>query len=304
MWDLVKKYWDLLSGFIVGLGLSFIAHFNSDSVRQIYSVIILVLSCMGLFRFVRQSVEKWKKKRRERNLLDDMVDSNIAVKAIRFAQNPTKAGEKIGKLITLLLGGKHIMKKLKELFDKYKGYLLTVLLGVLTAVEHYGGYINELCGGVLMIKGVEVLPIVTLVCTVVVGCLSNKYTKAEVAEIKALFAKPITNESVKAEMKKSLKDKKAQLAQLVKTQTAKEVELESLNNELKSLENTYNAKVEMYRMIPQLATDSDVQVALNAVNVCKQKIANKESEVNEVKASVENLETMVNALKSQLQGGE
>lgn len=303
MWDLVKKYWDLLSGFIVGLGLSFIAHFNSETMRMIYSVIILVLFSIGLFRLVRQAIDKGIKKRREHNLLDNVVDNQIAVKAIQFAQNPTKVGEKIRKLF-MTLGGKNIMKKIKELFDKYKGYLLTVLLGVLTAVENYGGYINALCGGVLMINGVAVLPIVTLVCTIVVGCLSNKYTKGQIEKIKALFAKSSTNELVKAEIKKNLKDNTVKHTQFIKIQATKETELENLKSELESLKNTYNAKVEMYRMIPQLATDEDVQLALNAVNECSQKIANKESEIREVKSSVTNLETMIGALKSQLQGGE
>ena len=93
MWELVKKYWDLIIGFIVGIGLSIIAHSDGEKVRLIYSVIVLLLACMGLFRCIRQSVEnEMKKKRvnRERNLLDAMVDTQIAIKAINLAQDPTK----------------------------------------------------------------------------------------------------------------------------------------------------------------------------------------------------------------------
>jgi hypothetical protein len=199
------------------------------------------------------------------------------------------------------MGGiKHIMKKLKEIFDKYKGYLLTVLLGVLTAVEQYGGYINQLFGGVLVVNGVEILPIVTLFCTVVVGILSNGYTKEQVEKIKALFSKSSTDELVKAEIKKSLKDNTAKHSQFTKIHASKETELENLKSELESLNNTHNAKKEMYHMIPQLASAEDVQLAANAVYECQQRIVNKESEIMEVKTTVENLKTTINALKSQL----
>lgn len=304
MWDLVKKYWDLLSGFIVGLVLSFMANYDSELLRQMYSIVILLLSCMGLFRIIRQAVEKGmkrKKKSREHNLIDTMVDNLAAVKAIKLAQESTKVGEKLGKFYMTLIGGKNsIMKKLKELFDRYKGYLLTVFLGVLTAVEQYGGYINELCGGVLVINGVEILPVVTLVCTVIVGILSNGYTKEQVEKIKSLFSRSSTSELVRAEIKKSLKDNSVKHTQFTKIQASKETELENLKSELESLNNTHNAKKEMYHMIPQLATAEDVQLAANAVSDCERKIVNKESEIVEVKNTVENLKNMINDLKSKL----
>ena len=302
MWHLVKKYWDLLSGFIVGLALSFMAHFDCDTVRWMYSVIILMLVCIGLFRLIRQAIEKKKPKQvREHTPIDDAVDNLIALKAINLAQEPTKEGEKIGKLFTILWGGKnYIMKKLKELFDKYKGYLLTLLLGALTAVEHYGGFINQLCGGALMVNGVAVLPLVTLVLTILVGIVSNGYTKEQREKIIALFSKSSTNELVNAEIKKKLKDNTAKHTQFVKILSTKESEKANLNSELEGLKNTYYAKKAMYGMTPQLATEEDVLLAANAVRECESKIANKDAEIVEVQASVTNLETMINALRSNL----
>lgn len=303
MWDLVKKYWDLLSGFLVGTALSFMAHSDIEKVRFIYSVIILLLVCMGLFRFIRQAVEKGVKKKREsrqHSLLDVMVDNQIAVKAIGFAQDPTKEGDKVGKLLKTLLGGKKIMKKLKELFGKYKGYLLTVLLGILTAIETCGGYINQLCGGVLTINGVAVLPLATLVIAIIVGILSNGYSKDQVEKIKALFSKSSTNELVRAGIKKKLAESKANHTQFVKIQATKEAELANLQSELEGLKNTYFAQKEMYGMTPQLATEEDVLLAANAVRECEANIANKKVEIEETKTTISNLEATINALKSQL----
>jgi hypothetical protein len=304
LWDLVKKYWDLVSGFIVGMALSFMAHSDSDKVRLIYSIIILLLACMGLFRFIRQALERGKKKReeaRDRNLLDGMVDAQIAVRVINLAQEPTKEGEKYGRLfISLWEDTKDIMKKFKVYFDKYKGYLLTIVLGLLTAIETCGGYINQLCGGVLMVGNIAVVPLVTLILTIVVGILSNGFTKEQYEKVKALFSKASTKELVFIEIKKSLKETTEKHKQYNKILATKEVELANLQSELESLMNTYNAKKEMYVMIPQLATEEDVHLAANAVSECKVKISAKEAEIEDTKATITNLATTIGALKSQL----
>lgn len=301
---MVKKHWDLVCGFIVGLALSFTDHFGGEKVRLYSSVIILILACMGLFRFIRQAIDKEMKKRkdkRESNLLDVIVDNQLAVKAIGFAQDPTKEVEQVGKLFMKLWEvNKKIMKKIKELFSKYKGYMLTIALGVLTLVEQYGGYINEMMGGKLVIKGVEVIPLITLIASIVVGILSNGYTKDQMTKIKALFSKSSTSELVTAEIRKSIKENTAKYAQLHKTLATKETELENLQSEYESLGNTYNAKKEMYNMTPQLATDEDVQLAFNAWTECEAKINSKAAEITEIDVTMDNLSTTISALKSQL----
>ena len=304
MWDLVKKYWDLLVGLVVGLVLSITAHSNCEKVRLIYSIVILLLVCMGLFRFIRQAVEKGKKGKDEsrgHTIVDSLLDNQIAVRAIGLAQEPTKEGEKLLKQsLKIMEVTKSIMKKLKELFDKYKGYLLTVVLGLLTALETYGGYINQLCGGVLTIKGVEVVPFVTLVLTVIVGILSNGFTKEQVEKIKALFSKSSATELVEEEIKKSLKANTEKRKQFAKILTTKETELANLKSEMESLTNTYNAKKEMYAMIPQLATEEDVMLAKNAVSECDVKINNKVAEIEETNTTIANLTASIEALKSKL----
>jgi hypothetical protein len=302
LWDLVKKYWDLFIGFIVGLALSIMSRSDNEIVRWVYSDILIVLASVGLFRFIRQAIDQErKKKQRERTMIDGVVDSLAVIKVINFAQEPTKEGNKIKKLFITLWGGKnYIMKKLKELFDKYKGYLLTVVLGVLTAVEQYGGFINQLFGGVLVFNGVAVLPVITLALTIVVGLLSNGYSKEQVEKIKALSSKSTTNELVAAEIKKQLKDNTTKHTQFVKIVSTKESELADLNSELEGHKNRYFAKKEMYGMTPQLATAEDVNIAANAVKECESKISNKEAELADARINVSNLEATINALKSKL----
>jgi chromosome segregation ATPase len=163
-----------------------------------------------------------------------------------------------------------------------------------------GGYINTLLGDALTVNGIELLPLITLGATVLVGILSNGYTKEQKEKIKALFSKSTTNELVKEEIKKTIKEKSAQLAQFNKILTTKQHELDNLNTELATLNNTLEAKKEMYSMPVQLATAEDVQLANNAVTDCQAKIVDKTNELNETQKTIDNLNTQINALKSQL----
>ena len=295
----IKKYWDLIGGAVVGVGMCIISHIQLERVQLFYSIIILFLVSIGLFRVIRQSIEKPRNERKH-NIIDSVVDSQMAIKALSLAQSPTKEGEQIGKIfINLLEELKSIMNKLKQFFDKFKGYLLTIALAVLSVVEMCGGFINQLCGGVFTINGVEVLPVVTLACTALVGILSNGYTKEQREKIKALFSKSSTNELVQAEIKKSIKENTAKLAEFNKILSTKQTELANLQSELESAKNTHAAKKEMYGMIPQLATAEDVQLAANAVVDIEAKITEKAAEIKKVEATIEHLKTTLTALKSQ-----
>ena len=304
MIGLIKKYWDIISGTFAGIGLAFLAKFKLEKVQLYYSIIILVLVSIGVFRIVRQAVEKQREKKtktRKHNLIDTMVDGQKSIKAISLATEPTKEGEKVGKLfIDLWEVNKKIMKKIKTLYDKYKGYFLTIALGVLTAIEQYGGYINDLCGGKLVVNGIEIIPLITLVATIIVGIISNGFTKEQMEKIKALFSKSSTEELIMEEIKKSIKDNSQKLTQFNKIKSTKEAELENLKTEMVGLKNTLQAKEGMYNMTPRIATLEDVQLAQNAVSDCALKINNKEVEIAEVKATIDNLNTTIKALKSQL----
>jgi hypothetical protein len=212
-----------------------------------------------------------------------------------------KEGEKIGKfLIEIWEVIRNTMKKIKVFFDKFKGYILTLALMILSLLEMCGGFINSACGGVFTVNGVEVLPVVALGCTAVVGIISNGYTKDEREKIKALFSKSSTNELVKAEIKRTISEKSTELANARKDLAKKQTELGNLQAELERNKNTHAAKKEMYVMVPQLATAEDVQDAANDVVHTEAWIATKTAEIESVTAQIETLETTIGALKNQL----
>lgn len=296
----IKKYWDIIGGVLAGLGIAVIAKFELLVLQVCYSEIILIIVCIGFLRLIRQSTQK-KQDDRKHTAIDAVVDSQKPIKAISLAQSPVEEGEKLGKKILSLWGEtKPMMDKFKNFFSKFKGYTLTFALTILSVVEMSSGFINSAFGGVLVFNGIEVLPVVTLVCAVTVGAVSNGFTKEQQEKIKALFSKSTTNELVLAEIKKQIKEKTAQLAQFNKALTTQEHELANFESELEALNSTLQAKMEMYSMVPQLATSEDVQLATNAVTECKAKIAAKADEISKTKETVDTLTTTVNALRNQL----
>ena len=286
----------------MGVVLAVMANFKLETVQLYYSIIILILVSIGIMRCIKQAIEKQRhQKERKHNIIDNIVDGQKSIKAISLSQSPTEAGEKIGKKIIILWEVfKKVMEKVKLFFGKFKGYMLTIALAVLTVIEMCGGFVNSMFGGTLTINGVAVLPLIALGATTVVGALSNPNTKEQREKIKALFSKSTTNELVLVEIKKNIKENTAQLAQFNKKLTTQEHELANFESEYESLNNTLAAKKEMFAMVPQLATNEDVQLATNAVVSCQKKIAEKKNEIKATKTSIDNLTTTINALKSQI----
>lgn len=298
----ITYYWDIISGIILGIVFAVAADFELEKIQLIYSIIILILVSIGCCRLIKQSLDTNKKKKKERhNVIDNLIDFQKPVKAISLAQDPTKEGSKVGEaIINLLKKGVKSMKKLKVLFDKFKGYILTIALTILSFVEMAGGYINDLCGDVLVYKNVEILPLVTLIAAIVVGCISNGFTKDQKEKIKALFSKSSTNELVQAEIKKTLKEDETKLKEFNKILVTQENALDNLKSQLASAKNTHSAKVEMHNMTPQLATDADVQLAATEVVNIEAAIVEKTKEIEKTKTQINNLTTTINALKNQL----
>lgn len=292
----LRKYWDIWGGGVIGVALAFMAEFKIESIQLYYSVIILILVSVGALKVVKQTIEKRK---RRHIFIDDI--KTLPDKAVSFASDPAKEGERVGRGIVEIINLLEvIMEKIKVFFDKFKGYLLTFALAVLTAVEMCGGFINELFGGTLILWGIEVIPFVTLAATVVVGILSNGYTTEQRAKIKALFSKTSANELVFQEIKKSIKETKAKLTEFNKVLAQKNAELEALQGELRTAQNTYEAKTEMANMTPKLATAEDVQLAKNTVIAIEAKIADKKAEIADTQKTLKKLNTTLSALQSQL----
>ena len=296
----ILKTWDIIAGILLTLTIAVTTNFNQTKITLIYSILILLLVSIGCFRILKQSLEQSKKTKRN-NVIDVLIDTQKPIKAISLAQDPTQEGKKLGEaILNFLKGAKIIMKKIKEFFTKFKGFILALALAILSIVEMCGGFINEMLGDALVINGVKIVPLITIVAATIVGCISNGYTKEQRDKIKALFSKSTTNELVTAEIKKTLKENETKLKEFNKVLLTQENALANLESQLVTATNTHNAKVEMFNMKPQLATEEDVQLSANEKVNIEAAINEKKQEIAKTKASIEKITLTISALKEQL----
>lgn len=135
MLKIIKKYWDILGGAISGIILSIVVHWELVKIQLIYSVIILILVLIGLFKVMLlkyNEVHGSKEKIDHHNAIDKLVDNQKPIKAIRFSQHPTQDGEELGNLIIeTTKGSKQMLKWVK----KNKGALVSCLVALLGLLE-------------------------------------------------------------------------------------------------------------------------------------------------------------------------
>ena len=253
MKDLIKRYWDILGGTITGLFLSIIAKWKLDSIQLIYTEIILILVCIGLFKVLKNGIDNFTKGRKK-IVVDKLVENQKPMKAITLANEPTKTGEELGEvLIDTMKGGKKIMEKLKKLFV-WIGKYWQQLLGIVSAIGEYSLYVYalvcdklnfilqylpqnnawQICGKIGI--GIVVLLVVALqirnMCKWVgVGSVekANEYLVSKKEEVKSKLSA-----SAKENVKKVVKDYQSQLKKVEKTISSLETQIKEVDSSISS----------------------------------------------------------------------
>lgn len=297
MRDLIKKYWDILGGSVTGLFLSYLVKFQLTKVQLVYSVIILILVCIGVFKIIKQAIDKSIE--RKKTIFDELVEASRPIKAIRVAQDPMKDGEKIGTLIVdAYEGGKRNMEKLKVFFDKFKGYILTFALALMGLIEAFGGFFNDLLGDKLVVNGINIISVVALVCSAVIGCVSNGYSREQILKIKELFTKP-TNKLLTTEIKNAIKSNEVKLKELTKEKSSKEHELSLIENQLVKEKETLAAKKQILVLVPSDITNNEVREITNNIASIELKRNDISNAINNLQKDIDNIHMIINTLRSQ-----
>lgn len=254
MVNLIRRYWDIFSGTIFGLALSAIVSFKIEKIQLIYSVIILVLLCIGLFKVVKTSIEKSMK--RKKIIIDKIVENQKPMKAIIMAQNPTKQGEELAEvLIDTMKGGKKIMKKIKNLFiwiAKYWQQIVgllgaiayEVLITIMLIYDKFGFVLNRLpqtfawqLGSKIAIGVGSLIAVIFIVRNQVkwVGVGSLDTARKYLEELSNSKANKLST-TAKASLKKALKVCKNELSKYEKTLNSYKKDQSKIKTEISDLQ--------------------------------------------------------------------
>lgn len=252
MKNLIKRYWDIFGGAFCGLGLSYMVSWKLTEIQLIYSIIILILVCIGLFKVLKTSIDKQLTKRKI--ILDKLVDSQKPMRAIHIANNPTKTGEELAEvLIDTMKGGKKLMEKIKNFFIWIKNYWQQIL-GYIGSLGTYALYlyalINDKLGFILKMLpdgeewqlygkiGFGILASLILILSLRnqgkwVGFGSIAQAK-EYIENKTKKIESSLSSEAKNNVKKTVKNYKLELKKVEKSISSFESEIKTIENSIKS----------------------------------------------------------------------
>lgn len=302
MLNLIKKYWDLFSGTILGLMLSAFVSFKIEKIQLIYSVIILVLLCIGLFKVVKNSVTKSMK--RKKIMIDRIVENQKPMKAIIMAQNPTKQGEELAEvLIDTMKGGKIIMKKIKDVFiwiGKYYQQLIgligalgyAVLVTIMLIYDKFGFILNRLpqtfawqLGSKIAIGALSTIAVIFSVRNQVkwVGLGSLDTARKYLEELANSNSKKLSP-TAKSSLKKALKTCKKTLADYKK-------DLETKQHNKTKLETQISDLKELIKL--GVGSNEELQDVSNSLATQKVYIADLETKINDLQSQIDKYENIL-----------
>lgn len=295
MKDLIKRYWDIFGGAFCGLGLSYMVHWELNNIQLIYSIIILILVCIGLFKVLKTSVDK--QLQRKQMVLDKLIDNQKPMRAISIANNPTKTGEDLAEvLIDTMKGGKKLMEKIKNLFA-WIGHYWQQLLGLFSALITYGIYIYALLEEKFSFI-LNVLPqtaqfqlwgkigLIVIATIILILTLRNEFkwvglgsieTAKNYIEQKTEQINSQLSGDAKANVKKAVKQFESEYKKVVK-------EISNYESQIKSIESQIKSVSELLKI------GLGDQAQYNQLNLDKQKLVSNLSEAkvkeNELQANI------------------
>ena len=226
MLKIIKKYWDILGGTISGIILSIVVHWELVKIQLIYSVIILILVLIGLFKVMLlkyNEVHGSKEKIDHHNAIDKLVDNQKPIKAIRFSQHPTKDGEELGNLIIeTTKGSKQMLKWVK----KNKGALVSCLLALLGLLELIFNWLGTYLPFEL---GFNVVGILITTIGIVISVLTTGFGSVQFKEAIAQLKDQLNGDKTDLDQINSIKYLERQVLAYSKEVSSIEKNIEDLN---------------------------------------------------------------------------
>lgn len=219
-----------------------------------------------------------------------MVDSQKPIKATQMAEDPTKEGEELGHLL-LDIKKRITMKGFKLFIKKYGFYILSGTLLVYGVLEYFFGFTNNLFGGKVAIKGLNLIPIILLIAANVLGSLATP-----VKRVKKVKKNPAVLEA----LKNALKETKEQLKLATKVYEKKKVECKELKESREKAGKELTNAREVYSLNLGLVNTETLNTLFAKVDNLSIQIDEKVKDLNDAFETKEKLVEKVNTLKKQI----
>lgn len=274
----LKNYWEVFGGTIIGIAYSFIVEWKSEMIQLGYSIIILILVIIGLFRFFF----KRNSNKKEKDIIDKTLNANKITKAIHIAENPCQEGEQLGELvIETIHGGKKMIKWI----SKNKGAIISTLVFIVAILESIFEFLYQYLPFEL---GFNIVSVALTVAGGAVGVLTSGFGSVKFKELIAQVKDQLNGDTTDLSDIESLKYLERQITIYEKSTQSVENEIEKLNKEYASAISDYNS---CQRLGLVLDDESNARYTeyFQKYNELQRKLNEKSSALNKYKQKLEQL---------------
>lgn len=250
MLKIIKKYIDILGGIITAAILSLVANWELIKIQLIYSVIILMLVLIGMFKVVIAKYNEIHhlKKQRDSSVVDKLIDNQKPMKAIRFSQKPTKDGEELGQLICETFTKKGtVRKKMIKWIKRNKGALTSCLIAVIGLLELVFGWLVDYIPFPISFN---VVGVAITVCALVVSVLTSGFGSTKFKEALAQLKDQLNGDKTDLDQINSIKYLERQVEIYNK-------EITALHKSIDDLAKTYKQVLEDVKTCQALGLNLD-----------------------------------------------
>lgn len=274
----LKNNWDVLGGTIIGIICSFVVGWEIDKIQLVYSIIILILVIIGLFRFFF----KKSSSKKEKDIIDKTLNANKITKAIHIAENPCQEGEELGELVIETINGG---KKIMNWINKNKGAIISTLAFILAILENIFNFLYQYLPFDL---GFNVVSIALTVVGGAIAVFTSGYGSVKFKEIIAQVKDQLNGDTTDLSDIESLKYLERQIAIYEKATQSVENEIEKLNKEYANAISDYNACQRLGLVLDE-ETNLKYSEYYQKYNELQRKLNEKSSALNKYKQKLEQL---------------
>ena len=300
---ILKAYWDLIVGILLAIVIATISMFDIVIIQLCYSVIILMLVSIGLFRLIKKEIDKRRNNIKHKyDVIDKILNSQVSIKAIELSNHPTKLGEDLGHFsIDIFRKGRKTMKSIKTFLYRFRGYIVSICFLALGLVETFSNYLLLIFGNIT-INGVNVIAVILFLCSLLISMFSNKLTKSQKALLKQFkndgSSTSDDNKLLQEEITKAYGELSFKLKELRKTLSKKEKEYEEVNKQFETTASSYKAKQSLQTLLPSIDMSAELDALVS--EAAKQKTIKDacEKEITTLKQSITDIVENQTKLKS------
>ena len=282
----IIKLWNIYGGIILSTFVAWLNNFSRDNMDNITSYLVMTLTFISVLTFFKLVLFKKKSD----GIIDSASLNQSSIKAMKTAIDPLKNGEEIGK--TILKTEKileRLGKKIMKWFLKNKGAIITLIGGVITGLEFAFNWLGQYLPSQI---GFNIVAVIEIVLTTVLGCLTSGFGSVEFKEKVAMIKDQLNGDKTDLTYIKDEKYLKKQIESYEKLVLKAKKDISSLEKSNSKVIEEYDRNIRLH-----VAQDENVKkeydTYLKKLQEAKLKLSSREEALKTYKTRLSEIENVI-----------